>query len=99
MREASMGLLPRTGDRSFKPSLLSSAFRRAWSSLWPKRGRGPGSTKRSMSSPSRTVALEPLELRLLLAAELSYFDNGNLDTDLTLTYDATDAEYRLITAS
>ena len=85
--------------RLFRPAALYRSLREALSSWWPLEARHGRHTRARPKSHRRALALETMEPRLLLSADLSYVDNGNNDSNLTLTFDSGSSEYRLITSS
>jgi hypothetical protein len=85
------------GKRRFNLSNVVQAVRKAFSSWRSDEDRQAPQRSREASPQRRNYALEALEPRLLLSADLSYLANSNSETELTLSFSGSD--YQLLTGS
>lgn len=83
--------------RRFNLSSIVRSLREALGSWRPVEERQRPHGQQAASPLRRNYALEALEPRLLLSADLSYLANSNSDTNLTLSFSG--SEYQLLTAS
>ncbi|EXI79545.1 MAG: hypothetical protein AW10_02278 [Candidatus Accumulibacter appositus] len=85
------------GKRRFNLSNVVQSVRKAFSSWRSDEDRQAPQRSREASPQRRNYALEALEPRLLLSADLSYLANSNSETELTLSFSGSD--YQLLTGS